>query len=229
MNQDFAHLYRQLGLRPNCSLDEFKQAYRRTVARLHPDRVGAEGMSAAMAQLPLPDLMALYARALRFHRAHGRLPGATSPGRSQRNDDGGTANVPPSLPSMPVAEQPKSPWLFVVLVVAALVTLVVLWQSPADPDARTGRIAPSASPAIDDAVPPAQLRPGMDADAVLAIQGEPLQRHGNDWEYGPSWVKFDQRGRLVDWYSSPLHRLKAATDAPRLADVDDRAAEITAP
>ena len=35
---DFLELYRNLGLNPDCGLIEFKQAYRRRLAVLHPDR-----------------------------------------------------------------------------------------------------------------------------------------------------------------------------------------------
>ena len=58
-----------------------------------------------------------------------------------------------------------------------------------------------------------QLEIGMDADAVRRIQGEPLQQEGSQWIYGPSWLYFE-RGRLADWYSSPLYPLKTATGSP---------------
>lgn len=74
---DFLDLYGKLRLEPNCSLAEFKQAYRRHVAAWHPDR--RRGSRAdALAAARLQRLTAQYGAAMEFHRRHGRLPGAVS-------------------------------------------------------------------------------------------------------------------------------------------------------
>lgn len=70
MESDFSLLYSELGLQPDCSIDEFKRAYRRRIAELHPDR----GESQDTDKL-LSGLLAVSSSALRFHRRHGRLPG----------------------------------------------------------------------------------------------------------------------------------------------------------
>jgi hypothetical protein len=74
---DFGQLYAQLGLQPDCSLEELKQAYRRRIAELHPDRKPSQASSEG-AEIPLSDLNSVYASALRFHKEHGRLPGSRS-------------------------------------------------------------------------------------------------------------------------------------------------------
>jgi hypothetical protein len=72
---DFLDLYGKLRLEPNCSLAEFKQAYRRHVAAWHPDRRrGSRADTLAAARLQR--LTAQYSAAMEFHRRHGRLPGA---------------------------------------------------------------------------------------------------------------------------------------------------------
>jgi hypothetical protein len=77
---DFLDLYGKLRLEPNCSLADFKQAYRRHVAAWHPDR--RRGSRAdAIAAARLQRLTAQYSAAMEFHRRHGRLPGAVSPPR----------------------------------------------------------------------------------------------------------------------------------------------------
>jgi len=74
---DFLDLYGKLRLEPNCSLADFKQAYRRHVAAWHPDR--RRGSRAdAIAAARLQRLTAQYSAAMEFHRRHGRLPGAVS-------------------------------------------------------------------------------------------------------------------------------------------------------
>ena len=74
---DFIDLYGKLRLEPNCSLAEFKQAYRRHVAAWHPDR--RRGSRAdALAAARLQRLTAQYSAAMEFHRRHGRLPGAVA-------------------------------------------------------------------------------------------------------------------------------------------------------
>jgi hypothetical protein len=54
---------------------------------------------------------------------------------------------------------------------------------------------------------------GMDTDAVRAIEGDPMLVGENRWDYGPSWIRFEN-DKVVDWYSSPLHPLKTPSPHP---------------
>jgi hypothetical protein len=54
---------------------------------------------------------------------------------------------------------------------------------------------------------------GMESPEVRRIQGEPFNSHDQRWEYGPSWILFDC-GKVVDWYSSPLHPLQVRSASP---------------
>lgn len=49
----------------------------------------------------------------------------------------------------------------------------------------------------------------MDSGTVRTLEGEPVMISGQRWDYGPSWIRFED-DHVVDWYSSPLHSLKAA-------------------
>jgi hypothetical protein len=60
---------------------------------------------------------------------------------------------------------------------------------------------------------PSNLELGMDTDAVRGIEGDPILTGGDRWEYGPSWIRFED-GKVADWYSSPLRPLKTATAQP---------------
>lgn len=226
MNADFSQLYVELGLQPDCSLDEFKLAYRRRIGELHPDRHGEEQPSEA--HLPLKDLIALYAKATRFHHTHGRLPGSAS-----RPAVVNVANAAPAWhahepgPAATRAREGESTttarptssrrgMLLAVLSIIALLVLIVSWdwnapaanKPAADSDIRTD---PGAAK-IAESTGIVEL--GMDSATVLAIQGEPVNVRDDQWEYGPSWLRFEE-GKLVDWYSSPLYRLKVATPSPR--------------
>ena len=69
---DFLTLYDELGLAPGVSdLDALKQAYRRRVAQLHPDRGGDDSDPARLQRLNR-----LYGAALAFEQRYGRLPAA---------------------------------------------------------------------------------------------------------------------------------------------------------
>ncbi|GAB3734328.1 hypothetical protein GCM10028862_17430 [Luteimonas pelagia] len=100
---DFSLLYADLGLPPDCSLEEFKRAYRRRVARLHPDRNGGATASPD-SQAALRSLFAAHAAVNRFHRRHGRMPG----GIVGRDGVPGGSRVPPRshLPAVTAAGNP---------------------------------------------------------------------------------------------------------------------------
>ena len=71
MTSDFTSLYASLGVDPDCDVETLKRLFRRRIAELHPDRG---------ASLSEEELMLLYLEALRFHRRHGRFPGARARG-----------------------------------------------------------------------------------------------------------------------------------------------------
>ena len=104
---DFVALYNELGLDAECSMQLFKHAYRRRVMQLHPDH---QRHPADVARLQR--LNRMYAAALEFHRAHGRLPGASRP-TPVSPDDGGDAPVlvddfPPARRRVPRSRSPPS-------------------------------------------------------------------------------------------------------------------------
>ena len=214
---DFLDLYKILGLNPGCGLAEFKQAYRRRVSVLHPDRRNSGGRNNAIAAERLQQLTALYGAAMEFERQHGRLPGAAHVRQSQ------DLPAQPPIPQRSAALPPRrSRWLLVALAgVASLVWL--LWDSEWPPrNSESGPFATESQPvASANGTPeehgvtaaPSMLELGMDAGAVRAIQGDPVISGTDQWEYGPSWIRFEN-GKVVDWYSSPLNPLKATAAQP---------------
>lgn len=226
---DFLDLYRQLGLSPGCDLSELKQAYRRRVAALHPDRQPNLAVD-AKASARLQRLTAQYGAAMEFHRRHGRLPGARTTravnvGAAHEGSPAGADPFAASRAASPPAGAPMHAEsrgvatkrrvrgrLAVWLTVAALGVLAWNLYSMSFRSGAGGTSEDTVQPsdagdvARDAAADAPALRLGMSADEVRAIEGDPVSTHGDLWEYGPSWVRFDH-DQVVDWHSSPLRAL----------------------
>jgi hypothetical protein len=216
---DFLDLYRQLRVSPDCSLEEFKQAYRRCVSTLHPDRKppGREGYRNSRSAQRLQQLNVQYDAAMEFLRLHGRLPGAPSaPVVAPQRANPPPRPTPIPAPSSSTPRRPNVKWLIPI----ALVAIVILfWGAsavapPADGAADNATRDNDASPVDAPAAPTLAL--GMSPENVRAIEGSPVAIRDDLWEYGPSWVRFDH-GSVVDWYSSPLHSLRTAQTRPPAA------------
>ncbi|WP_426703030.1 J domain-containing protein [Rhodanobacter sp. Col0626] len=217
---DFLDLYEKLSLDPGCGLTEFRQAYRRHVAMLHPDRPTATQTDHETARSgPLQELIAQYGAAMEFHRRHGRLPGAATPPLRFAASVAARAPHPkqpspmPSSAPLRTAPGPR-PALLVLLAVVA--TGVLLWN--VSPVALLTETTPVQTPTTDDGDPSGSMTKsvlsiGMSMAGVRAIEGDPRSVHGGRWEYGLSWISFDH-GVVVDWSSSPLHPLHVASNRP---------------
>ena len=213
MSQDFALLYMQLGLHPDCSLEELKRAYRVRVAELHPDR-HLDRSASDDANSALTELTALYSGAIRFHRIHGRLPGSTprivaQAARSAHEH----AHAPSPRPATPNdrAAPSATPRIAVLSVLVLVVVMVVLhWSETAQVAPHADTNGAVAAPVDPDAP---RLELGMEEAAVVAIQGPPERVQDDVWNYGSSWVRFEE-GHVVDWASVPPNRLMTMTPRP---------------
>ena len=212
---DFIDLYRKLRLEPGCSLDDFKQAYRRHVALWHPDR--RRGSRADMlAAARLQRLTAQYAAAMDFHRRHGRLPGAPIGVRSA-GPTGVMASTeaevvaPPHVSVPSTARPPGRVGMRWWLAGAALcIGAITMWTWPQDEPVETDGASEPVAMAEHDTPAARFITVGMTPDDVAAIEGEPTRRGADRWEYGPSWIRFEG-GAVADWYSSPLRSLRTAS------------------
>lgn len=135
MEPDLSLMYSELDLPRDCTLEEFKCAYRRRIAELHPDRKGDETASPE-AQAALLALIATYVAVNRFHRRHGRMPGASPRASAASRATGGGDSRPLSMApraGLPVPapcndndtsdRSTRPTWKFVILFVALLVLL----------------------------------------------------------------------------------------------------------
>lgn len=208
---DFLDLYKILGVQPDCELSEFKQAYRRRVLVLHPDRRGSSH-SDMIAGERLQRLTALYGAAMRFERQHGRLPGAPVARQVDRSATrpGSAAALQSKRAKPPVR---RSRWLLAAVAGAGAGWL--WWSSnppvpaPAPVSTATEVSATQKKSEPSSQALPLQLQLGMDSTTVRKLEGEPVMINGTRWDYGPSWIRFEN-GHVVDWYSSQLQPLKAS-------------------
>ena len=228
---DFVALYDELGLDAECSMASFKHAYRRRIAKLHPDHSGAPSDISRIQRLNR-----LYSAALEFYRLHGRLPGAARPVEATRvtpilrPDHGRSAHYQRSDRTVDTADNASSasasytasaatpmagfPRRRRYLLMLALLALLLYWLGAQ----RTS--VPTLDPeGPGDAVQPGLLAPagkqvavGMEAEQVRRILGIPSTEHEQRWEYGPSWVEF-RCGKVTGWYSSPIHPLQVEDDS----------------
>lgn len=214
---DFLDLYKELGLGRGANLEEMKRAYRRRVSELHPDRHEAHVDPDARLQ----HLTALYARAMQFHRHHGRLPGAPTPHPATHAPAASDSRPRQPAPgSAPAAQSRRFRLRWLIL--AVLVAIGWLLLSPREPDVdprsttAPGGLSAARSAADEAGDTAAALRRartltlGMTPDDVAEIEGEPITRSGSRWDYGASWIAFDE-DKVSDWYSSPMQPLKRAS------------------
>jgi len=217
---DFSALYRMLGVDPACGVAQLRQAYRRAVARLHPDqRGGADDID------KLQELNRLYRAAMGFLRVHGRLPGApvsgptltAEPATPADRADRITAAASRSSSLRATARLRSNPdkagserrsRYFIWLAVLAMVALALPFLGPAELRAPSNRYVPQ----------PDVVVLGMSKSRVKRVQGAPSLELGMRWQYGPSWIEFGCGGVVTDWYNSPIHALRTASPRPRHRD-----------
>ena len=127
MEPDFSLLYTELDLPPDCSLEEFKRAYQRRITELHPDHNRGDPPSPE-SQAVLAALISTYVAVKRFHRRHGRMPGA--PTRSPAMDAGGGESPLPPRSGLPVPAPMaakdatvRTAWQLLILFLVVLVVL----------------------------------------------------------------------------------------------------------
>ncbi|MCG6118432.1 MAG: J domain-containing protein [Aquimonas sp.] len=230
---DYLADYRLLGLHPGCSAQTLERTWRRAVSALHPDRSQSGSLDPGAAQQRLLQLTQAYRRLRDFEREHGRLPGAplpnpTAPDTPERASQtaenamswemaaGATdSQATPAAPVPGAVSSPKpSGRRRVALGGIGLGLAIGLlgWpgREPVEAPVEAQQPAPANALGLGQPAPHAGHRPliklGHTQAEVEALLGPPLLRSQEDWEYGPSHIRFEQ-GRVSGWYSSPLRPL----------------------
>lgn len=216
---DFVALYDELGLDAECGLATFKSAYRRRVAKLHPDHPGAPSDLSRLQRLNR-----LYSAALEFHRIHGRLPGAPRPigaAAARRTRAGSiealagsprrsaTAEFSATAPMAGFSRRRRY------LLMLGLLALLLYWlgaQRTSVPTLDPEGPGDAVQPGLRAAEAEKRVAVGMSGEQVQRIQGMPSIQHEQRWDYGPSWIEF-RCGQVTGWYSSPLQPLRVDEDS----------------
>jgi hypothetical protein len=228
---DFLRLYQELGLTPGATIEEIRQAYRRRVSELHPDRAGMLAVRPEEATARLQHITQLYNAALQFHRQHGRTPGSSGPARQAFVGAGTSEDAARMSTSDERGHSPTRSRTSLYAIAGLACALGALaWLGPprqgdapaevsSSPSGVDGSIQPAMRRKVretDDDVligVPTQLDIGLSVAEVELIEDAPVTRNNVRWDYGPSWIAFE-KGKVVDWYSSPLRPLRRATARP---------------
>ena len=133
MEPDFSLLSSELNLPPGCSLEEFKSAYRRRIAELHPDK-SKQGPLSPSDAAALPALISTYDEVNRFYRRYGRMPGAApraQPGEPARQGSATPSGFRVAIPRSPSPQENQPAvrtTLRRVLAFVALILLLATWD-----------------------------------------------------------------------------------------------------
>jgi hypothetical protein len=215
MGDPFLQHYRTLGIKPGCSPDQLKDAYRKLVRKWHPDHYTnqREAGTRATAERRMREINQAFRSLLDYHRRNGHLPAT---------EDAEFESEKPAVPpfrqssghfeaenendwSRPTQRSARIRPIYFILFGAALGLVWVAWNayqpqdSARDGEAPTEASAPAAGTS-DGAAPTIAMPATPQNDAyftagsalgkVYAVQGVPSQTRGDVWFYGKSKVFF---------------------------------------
>jgi len=229
MNEnDYAHAYRTLGVRPSDSWEHVQRAYRRLVQKWHPDRLGAGGVASSDAEKATKALNLAFSMLSSHYRRFGTLPPISPPANQNEPvvpyqesadvDVGDSNDATPGVVRPTGAEaQSRTSGAGLFVAIAFLVGAYLVfaagpfdWSAgsrspgPARHESRIGATEKGTNP---NRFPPSLIRPGATTAEVSAIQGAPSSVEENIWHYGHSKIYF-QNDRVSGWLNHPENPLQ---------------------
>lgn len=239
MTQRYTHHYHILGIGPEASWDELRQAYKSLVNIWHPDRFQQDSRRRKLAEEKTKEITQSYKILAEYYKKHGVLPHVFEKAEILRAtedaappyaaDDVTGPEIRDAEPAAAPVEAPKKkrfkfPSILSAAAVAGtayFVIQIVMWE-------RSNDLPQSKNP---DEVPPAQAtevekdedsnsetpKPGKfftvgtPLGEVYAIQGVPTKTENDVWYYGQSRIYFE-KGKVARWEESPDNPLRANID-----------------
>jgi hypothetical protein len=223
MTEEYAKNYRILGIPPDASWKQLRQAYKKLVNAWHPDRFQQNARKKKLAEEKTKEITQSYKELAEYYKKYGVLPlsggeeaiaaGTDRPVPRQATDpDAATAaSEPASATASRTTPKIRNLHKRVFRAAAALALLgfaYIVWQVA--PHEQRGHSALNEitgnQPAEmqRDEIPPNTAKPeahfavGSSLGEVYAIQGIPTRTEGDIWYYGNSKVYF-AKGKVLHW------------------------------
>ncbi len=233
MSDRYSHHYRILGIGPEASWTELRQAYKSLVNVWHPDRFQQDARRRKSAEEKTKEITQSYKALAEYYKTHGALPHVfEAPEESPAPEEAAPACTADAVaePEIPdadlrAAEQPtrkrfKMPSALTAVAVtgtAYFLLQIAMWEHANNP-------APDNKPNETSATHPAGPRQNEDVKdepvknekfftvgtslgEVYAIQGVPTKTENDVWYYGLSKVYFAS-GKVVRWEENPDNPLR---------------------
>lgn len=232
MNNPFLQHYRTLGIKPGCTPDQLKDAYRKLAKKWHPDHYAnlREAGTRADAERRMREINRAFRSLSDYQRRHGHLPAVeVAASRNEehvappiRQPGGHFAAESEDWSHRPAPKSANIRPLYFVLFGAALALLWATWSAYRQRDATLDRAAPTEAyapaPGTRDAAQPVVAAPAAPQDdsyftvgsalgKVYAVQGVPSRTKDGVWFYGKSMVFFVD-GVVSRWEEDPDDPLK---------------------
>lgn len=232
MGDPFLQYYQTLGIKPGCSPDQLKDAYRKLVKKWHPDRYTNQhdADTRAAAERRMREINRAFRSLSDYHRRNGHLPSAGDAkfkseepvARPFRQSSGHFEAESENDRRQPAPKSARIRPLYFILFGAALGLVWAAWnayqrqdgardgEAPTEASESAAGTSNSAAPTVAMPATPqndAYFTVGSALGKVYAVQGVPTLTRNDVWYYGKSRVFFAD-GVVTRWEEDPDNPLK---------------------
>lgn len=222
---EFSHLYDALGLKPGCSWEQVRKAYRRQAQSWHPDRFPEASPERAEAEKKIVRINHAYRILAAYRKQYGTLPGRDleqqRAGKPERRPPSPAPHPAPRAaaaqpdyarprperqPARQVSQHDYQAISLVSLVIMCLLVFGLLYWNPQPRNSESSPTAssvrrPAPSLAADPAAPPTLIKPAPDDKSLPFFTVGSSMAKVNEVQGIPTRIDGD------DWYygASKIH------------------------